>query len=166
MQLHGAVYGKGIYLSPSSAVSLGYTGCASMPPVSLRFNPYPLNSTHTHTQSSSTTTCLAGKVQLICLALCEGKPLASCARVIITTSLPYLGCSCGFSSSHKEWWHMAVCKPRPCLHAVLHCVRCSRHQNYNLWYQTSPVQVWNRACYWCKQLERITYVSFVLFVFC
>ncbi|KAL5481314.1 hypothetical protein EMCRGX_G021450 [Ephydatia muelleri] len=53
LQLHGAAYGSGIYLSPSATVSFGYTG-------------YQAKSA-----DASTNGCLASKVQLICLALCE-----------------------------------------------------------------------------------------------
>jgi poly [ADP-ribose] polymerase 6/8 len=56
-QLHGAAYGKGIYLSPVSTVSFGYTG-------GLFYMP-----TTRHRQDVQ---CLANKINLKCLALCEG----------------------------------------------------------------------------------------------
>jgi poly [ADP-ribose] polymerase 6/8 len=55
-QLHGAAYGKGIYLSPVSTVSFGYTG-------GLFYMP-----TTRHRQDVQ---CLANKTNLKCLALCE-----------------------------------------------------------------------------------------------
>jgi hypothetical protein len=58
LQLHGAAYGRGIYLSPLSSVSFGYTG---------RHFAYHVSSGY-----SDVTECLASKTNLKCLALCEG----------------------------------------------------------------------------------------------
>jgi poly [ADP-ribose] polymerase 6/8 len=57
LQLHGAAYGRGIYLSPLSSVSFGYTG---------RHFAYHVSSGY-----SDVTECLASKTNLKCLALCE-----------------------------------------------------------------------------------------------
>uniref|UniRef100_A0AAQ5X3E0 Poly [ADP-ribose] polymerase n=1 Tax=Amphiprion ocellaris TaxID=80972 RepID=A0AAQ5X3E0_AMPOC len=65
LQLHGAAYGKGIYLSPISSISFGYSGrngsflATPTPPASLSFFPPSTNSLFLQSRN------------LNCIALCE-----------------------------------------------------------------------------------------------
>ncbi|KTG34473.1 hypothetical protein cypCar_00045481 [Cyprinus carpio] len=101
LQLHGAAYGKGIYLSPISSISFGYSGMGKgqhrMPTKDELVQRY--NRMNTMPQSRPIQSRFLQSRNLNCIALCEGKtsPISPAGHISLNK------CSCaGFSPDVRD----------------------------------------------------------------